>query len=93
MNLPVYDFNAFIGLFWAFYGLFAGRKKADSKIYSSATIVRLLIVAFSYNSSHAFLTSVKVLPFNEALAINCGSFEISASLKFIYFNAEKNVWF
>ena len=92
MNLPEYDFNAFLGHSMAFYGLFACRKKADSKIYSSA-IVRLLIFAFSYNSSHAFLTSVKVLPFNEALAINCGSFEISESFKFIYFSAEKNAWF
>jgi len=93
MNLPVYDFNAFLGHSRAFYGLFAGRKKADSKIYSSAAIVRLLIVAFSYNSSHAFLTSVKVLHFNEALAINCGSFEISVNLRFIYIIAENNVWF
>ena len=26
MNLPVYDFNAFLGHYRAFYGLFAGRK-------------------------------------------------------------------
>ena len=82
MNLPDYDFNAFLG-----------EKLVDSKIYSSATIVRLLIVAFSYNSSHAFLTSVKILFFNEALAINCGSFEISENLRFIYIIAENNVWF
>ena len=53
----------------------------------------LLIIAFSHNSSHAFFTSVKVLDFNEAFAMNCGSFEISESFKFIYFSAEKNVWF
>ena len=81
MNLPDYDFNAFLG-----------EKLVDSKIYSSA-IVRLLIFVFSYNSSHAFLTSVKILFFNEALAINCGSFEISESLRFIYMIAENNVWF
>ena len=92
MNLPVYNFNAFLGHSMAFYGLFAIRKKADSKIYSFV-IVRLLIFVFSYNSSHAFLTSVKILFFNEALAINCGSFEISESLRFIYMIAENNVWF
>ena len=26
MNLPVYDFNAFLGHYRAFYGLFAARK-------------------------------------------------------------------
>ena len=80
-----------LGIFGHSMGFLLVGKLADSKIYSSATIVRLLIVAFSYNISHAFLTSVKVLHFNEALAMNCGSFEISESLKFIYFNAEKNV--
>jgi len=90
MNLPDYDFNAFLrhSMGFSLVG-----KLTDCIIYSFATIVRLLIFVFSYNSSHAFLTSVKVLPFNEALAINCGSFEISESFKFIYFSAEKNAWF
>jgi len=26
MNLPIHNFNAFLGHSWAFYGLFAGRK-------------------------------------------------------------------
>ena len=90
INLPDYDFNAFLGHSMGFSLV---GKLADCIIYLSATIVRLLIFVFSYNSSHAFLTSVKVLPFNEALAINCGSFEISESFKFMYILAEKSVWF
>ena len=100
MNLPDYDFNVFIGIFMAFpllgeilVSILNSTSLSYSKPHlSSSAMVTLLISALSHNSSHAFFTSVKVLPFNEAFAINRGSFEISVSFKFIYFLTEK-IWF